>query len=115
MKRFVFLLVLIMSAAASLPAQTATIQPPDNLVVDAIPPIPAALAETAGRYGDFRTALLRDWNPERREMLISTRFGDTAQLHLVKMPGGAREQLTFFPDSVAGGSFHPHGGDYIVF
>lgn len=115
MKRFVFLLVLMMSAAASLPAQTATIQPPDNLVVDAIPPIPAALAETAGRYGDFRTALLRDWNPERREMLISTRFGDTAQLHLVKMPGGAREQLTFFPDSVAGGSFHPHGGDYIVF
>jgi dipeptidyl aminopeptidase/acylaminoacyl peptidase len=115
MKRFILLLVLIASAAASLPAQTATIQPPDNLVVDGIPPIPAALAETAGRYGDFRTAVLRDWNPERREMLISTRFGDTAQLHLVKMPGGARQQLTFFPDSVAGGSFHPHGGDYIVF
>lgn len=115
MKRFILLLALIASAAASLPAQTATIQPPDNLVVDGIPPIPAALAETAGRYGDFRTAVLRDWNPERREMLIATRFGDTAQLHLVKMPGGARQQLTFFPDSVAGGSFHPHGGDYIVF
>jgi len=36
-----------------------------------------------------------DWNPLRREMLISTRFGDTPQLHLVKSPGGARQQLTF--------------------
>src|SRR5947209_6032278 len=47
-------------------------------------------------------------------MLISTRFGDTNQLHLVKMPGGAREQLTFFADAVSGGRFHPNGGDYLI-
>jgi dipeptidyl aminopeptidase/acylaminoacyl peptidase len=48
-------------------------------------------------------------------MLIATRFGDTPQLHLVKMPGGERQQLTFFADAVANGTFHPSGGDYIVF
>jgi dipeptidyl aminopeptidase/acylaminoacyl peptidase len=108
-------MILMAGAVAGLPAQTDTVRPPESLVVDGIPPIPAALAETAGRYGNYRTAVLRDWNPEKRQMLIATRFGDTAQLHLVNMPGGARQQLTFFADSVAGGRFHPHGGDYIVF
>src|ERR1700740_99632 len=48
-------------------------------------------------------------------MLIATRFGDTPQLHLVSMPGGERRQLTFFPDAVGNGRFHPNGGNYIVF
>lgn len=48
-------------------------------------------------------------------MLIGTRFGNTYQTHLVKMPGGARQQLTFFTEPVYGGSFHPRGGDYFVF
>jgi len=100
---------------AAHPAQTETVNAPENLVVDGIPAIPVAVAETAARYGNYRTAVLRDWNPEKRQMLISTRFGDTAQLHLVSMPGGERQQLTFFADSVAGARFHAHGGDYIVF
>ena len=33
----------------------------------------------------------------------------------VKVPGGARTQLTFFPDRVSGASYHPHAGDYFVF
>jgi dipeptidyl aminopeptidase/acylaminoacyl peptidase len=115
MKRLLFVAMLMASAVGMLPAQTETVQAPENLVVDGIPPIPAALAETAGRYGNYRTAVLRDWNPEKRQMLIATRFGDTAQLHLVNVPSGARQQLTFFADSVAGGQFHPRGGDYIVF
>src|SRR5260221_14655728 len=48
-------------------------------------------------------------------MLIATRFADTPQLHLVKMPGGERQQLTFFPDTVGSGRFHPNGADYVVF
>ena len=115
MKRVLFGMILMAGAVAVLPAQTDTVQAPENLVAGGIPAIPAAVAETVGRYGNYRTAVLRDWNPEKRQMLIATRFGDTAQLHLVNMPGGARQQLTFFTDSVAGGKFHPHGGDYIVF
>jgi len=115
MKRILLVVILIVGAVVVVPAQTDSVQAPENLVSDGVPTIPAALAETAGRYGNYRTALLRDWNPDKRQMLIATRFGDTAQLHLVTMPGGARTQLTFFADSVAGGRFHPHGGDYIVF
>jgi dipeptidyl aminopeptidase/acylaminoacyl peptidase len=96
-------------------AQQAVIAPAENLVVDGVPKIPAALAETAGRYGSYRSASFADWSPLRREMLIATRFGDTPQLHLVEAPGGARRQLTFFADAVSNGRFHPHGGDYIVF
>ncbi|MCU1243406.1 MAG: peptidase prolyl oligopeptidase [Candidatus Acidoferrum typicum] len=96
-------------------AQDGAIAPAENLIVEGVPPIPAALAETAGRYGSYRNATLADWNPVRSEMLIATRFADTAQLHLVKMPGGERQQLTFFADAVGNGKFHPNGGDYIVF
>lgn len=96
-------------------AQDGAIAPPENLIVEGVPAIPASLVETAGRYGSYRSATLADWSPTRREMLIATRFADTAQLHLVKMPGGERQQLTFFADAVVNGRFHPNGGDYIVF
>jgi len=88
---------------------------PENIVADGVPAIPASVAETAGMYGESRSALDADWHPRRREMLIATRFGNTFQLHLVKSPGGAREQLTFFNEPVRRGSFHPTSGDYIVF
>jgi len=114
-KRLGFSFALMCIVAGSTRGQEAVIAPPESLVVDGVPKIPAALAETAGRYGSYRSATLADWNPQRREMLIATRFADTAQLHLVKMPGGARQQLTFFPDAVTNARFHPNGGDYIVF
>ena len=107
--------VLFVAVAITTPAQEAVITPADNLVVDGVPKIPSSVAETAGRYGSYRSANLADWHPTKREMLIATRFGDTPQLHLVKMPGGTRQQLTFYPDAVTNGRFHPNGGDYIVF
>jgi dipeptidyl aminopeptidase/acylaminoacyl peptidase len=48
-------------------------------------------------------------------MLIVTRFADVPQVHLVKMPGGARNQLTFYADRVAGARFNPKRSDYFVF
>src|SRR6202050_2931473 len=96
-------------------AQQPVMSPPESIVADNVAPIPASLAETAGRYADYRSALDLDWHPGRREMLISTRFGDTFQIHLVKMPGGARQQLTFSSEPARFASFHPVSGDYIVF
>src|SRR5690242_16302019 len=115
MKRLCQLLVLVWVAALPAAAQEASVAPPESLVIDGIPRVPAELAETAGRYASFRSASISDWHPTRHEMLISTRFAETPQLHLVAMPGGTRQQLTFFADSVANGRFHPNGGDYIVF
>lgn len=88
---------------------------PDNLVVEGIPAITPELRQEVGRYLEFRSAGFESWHPERHEMLISTRFADTTQLHLVTTPGGARRQLTFFEDRVTAGSFQPKHGKFLVF
>jgi dipeptidyl aminopeptidase/acylaminoacyl peptidase len=90
-------------------AQNEVVAPNENLVVEGVPKIPASLAETVDRYTNFRGATLDSWDPVKREMLISTRFADTNQIHLVAMPGGARTQLTFYPDSVGGAQYPPSG------
>lgn len=118
--RFAGLLAAILMTVHLLPAQgapgsaPAVIKPGDNLVVENIPSIPAAIAEKANQYGEFRFAGLQDWHPTKREMLIGTRFAEVPQIHLVKMPGGDRSQLTFFPDRTGGGHFGPKG-DYFTF
>ena len=89
--------------------------PAENLIAEGIPAIPASIPEWANRYTESRSATVFAWHPRRREMLIGTRFADTVQVHEVKAPGGARTQLTFFPDRVSGASYHPHAGDYFVF
>ncbi len=94
---------------------TAVLAPGENLIVQNIPAIPATIAERASRYTEFRSALPFSWNPQRRELLIGKRFADTVQVHEVKMPGGARTQLTFFPDRVSGALYRPRIGDYFVF
>ncbi len=101
--------------AAQQPEPTPVITPNENLIGDAIPPIPASIAEGASRYTESRSAGLMDWHPAKREMLIGTRFADTVQVHLVTMPGGARTQLTFFADRVTEASFQPHKGGYFIF
>ncbi len=102
-------------AASFLPAQPASIVPNENLVVEGVPAIPLAIAEAVRPYAESRSAGFASWHPTRREMLITTRFADTAQVHLVKMPGGDRRQLTFFPDRVAGAKFQPGAGQSFVF
>src|SRR5450631_12892 len=96
-------------------SQEAVVAPNENLVVEGIPPIPASLAEQVNRYTNFRAAQFLSWHPTKREMLIATRFGDTFQVHEVKMPGGARTQLTFYPDDVRSAHYPPKGGDSFVF
>ena len=121
MKRRLSILLVIfasMCAAAQNAApqqQQAFIRPGDNLVTENIPPIPASIAEKANQYGEFRTAGFDAWNPTRREMLITTRFADVPQIHLVKMPGGARTQLTFFPDRTGGAQYSPKDDSFFIF
>jgi dipeptidyl aminopeptidase/acylaminoacyl peptidase len=100
-------------AAPMVMAQTVT--PNENLVVEGIPAVPQTLVGTVDRYTQFRSASLATWHPVRREMLISTRFADVAQVHQVKLPLGMRKQLTFFPERVSGATFQPTEGKYFVF
>src|SRR5687768_6546552 len=118
MKRFLLLLAGAVLGAALLTCVAfaqGTIVPGDNLVVEGIPAIPASLADDVGRYTEFRAAAISSWHPTRREMLIGTRFSETIQVHELKMPGGARKQLTFSPERSVGGSYRPRTGAYFVF
>ena len=118
--RFALLALLVSSFAAAQTAPPAApteavVARPESLVSEGVPAIPASLAEEVGRYTEFRSAGFTGWHPTRREMLISTRFGNVAQAHLVKLPGGARTQMTFYPDRVSGARFDPKTGESFIF
>ena len=118
MKRLVIILAILALAGDCVLGQEANsseILPGDNLVVEGIPKIPSALVAVAGRYTRSRWATLSSWHPTNREMLISTQFSETAQLHYLKFPGGARTQLTFFSDEVVGGTVQPRTGNCFLF
>ena len=118
MNRTILLLTLVLfplAVFAADPALKPPLTPAENLVVDGVPPIPGDLPEQVGRYTESRAASLQDWHPTRAEMLIATRFGDTNQVHQITQPGGARTQLTFFPDRVESASFEPTKGEYFIF
>ncbi|HVG43636.1 MAG TPA: hypothetical protein VM890_02865, partial [Longimicrobium sp.] len=109
------LLALAVAAPAAAQQPQPVIAPNENLVVDGVPPIPASLAAEVRRYTESRGAGLVDWHPVRREILISTRFANTSQVHRVAMPMGARTQLTFFDEPVGETGYEPRAGRYFLF
>jgi len=108
------LLVLFVPRVPAMAAEN-VVTPNENLVADGLPPIPRALAERVAAYTESRGAMFEAWHPTRREMLIGTRFAEVAQVHRVKFPGGARTQLTFYPERTGGARFRPLTGDGFIF
>ncbi len=75
---------------------------PAALIADGIPAVPQELVELTRPYMEFRAASFSDWDPKSRSMLISTRFGNVAQLHTVAGPGMDRRQISFEAEPVGG-------------
>jgi dipeptidyl aminopeptidase/acylaminoacyl peptidase len=113
--RAVLLALPLAVSAAAQPAQEAVLAPGDNLVAQGVPPIPASLASEVRRYTESRSAAFLDWHPTRRELLVSTRFGNVPQVHRVAAPGGARTQLTFFDEPISSAAYDPRDGRSILF
>jgi dipeptidyl aminopeptidase/acylaminoacyl peptidase len=110
MRKAVFLI-----AAASLAAPAlADVDKPAAMVADGVPPIPDDLAVATRPYMEFRTASFLGWNPRSRGLLVSTRFGNVAQVHEVAAPGAMRRQVTFEQEPIAGASWAPRTGDAMV-
>ncbi len=107
---------LLVAPAALVSAQSGTapaVAPkPAALTADGIPPVPLELAQRTRPYMEFRSAGFWGWNARDRSMLITTRFGDTTQLHRVATPMGDRQQITFEAEPV-NGSWSP-SGDILV-
>lgn len=79
-----------------------------NLAIEGIPEIPERIEQRLTQYQNARAAYLQDWLPAGEGIVISTRFGETSQLHLVKKPGGTRQQITFFDEPVGGAAISPN-------
>jgi len=79
----------------------------DNLVIEGIPEIPAAVRERMAQYQDTRSAAFLDWFPDSQGLLIRTRFAETAQLHRLEQPMGARQQVTFYREPITSGRYQP--------
>jgi len=77
-----------------------------NLVIEEIPEIPQRIIDRMFQYQSTREAAFQDWD-HQGGMLISTRFGETTQIHHLAAPGGARRQITFFNEPVRGASVCP--------
>ncbi len=81
-----------------------------NLVIENVPEVPEHVAERIGRYENTRSAFLTGWHPGGQGILVSTRFGETNQVHWVREPGGARRQLTFFDEPIGDADPSPNAG-----
>jgi dipeptidyl aminopeptidase/acylaminoacyl peptidase len=103
----VFALLMIVHSPTS--AQSDLFRPP-AIEATGVPPIPEALWQDLARYQDIRFAGFSGWSPRGDGILITTRFGDTTQLHRLYQPGGRREQTTFQPEPVRG-TFVEHADD----
>ncbi|MEQ8311333.1 MAG: prolyl oligopeptidase family serine peptidase [Sphingopyxis sp.] len=87
---------------------------PAALIADGVPDVPAELPAATRPYMENRGAGFAGWHPVDKSMLISTRFGNTSQIHRVAVPMGARKQMTFEAEPVAGATWAPRTGDIML-
>ena len=83
-----------------------------NVILEQVPDVPLALVEQLNRYQAVRSAGFNDWTADGQGVYITTRFGDVRQVHRVDMPGGARQQLTFFREPAGGVSRRPGRAEF---
>jgi dipeptidyl aminopeptidase/acylaminoacyl peptidase len=97
-----------LTAVSGADAQTSTPERREvgTLIYSGIPEIPANLKTDLQRYRNARSAGFQDWMADG-SMLITTRFGETAQLHRVAAPGTDRTQITFFAEPVSNATTIP--------
>jgi len=80
-----------------------------NLILEDIPEIPQAIVDGLNRYQNVRSASFQSWTADGKGIYISTVFRDVNALHRVDMPMGARRQITFYDEPLAGVSRQPGG------
>lgn len=108
------LAIMAASAAVAQDGPALVVPPPAAIVADGTPPVPLSLAAATRPYLESRAAAFTGWNPRTRAALVTTRFGNTAQLHEVAQPMGMRRQLSFEADRIAGASYAKRRGDVLV-
>jgi dipeptidyl aminopeptidase/acylaminoacyl peptidase len=94
-------------AAEVAPVPSHVVLDNQTLRLEGTPEVPASVRQRIERYLETRSAGLGDVRDDGAAMLINTRFGDTAQVHHLRAPMGARTQLTFLPEPAYAPTFVP--------
>ncbi|MFH1132230.1 MAG: S9 family peptidase [Pseudomonadota bacterium] len=81
------------------------------VTLNGIPSLPKHIRKQMNRYLNERFSIFEGWDERSDGILILTRFANTTQVHRVRQPMGAREQLTFFPEPVERASWVPNSLD----
>jgi dipeptidyl aminopeptidase/acylaminoacyl peptidase len=109
MSRRFLLPLLAVPLLASGAALSAPIVVRGNLVLDGIPESSPEAPDKIDKLDAYLSA--RQARPEeftaKGQVLITTRFGEVDELHLVDQALGARRQMTFVREPVTGGAFSP--------
>jgi dipeptidyl aminopeptidase/acylaminoacyl peptidase len=79
----------------------------DMVVLESIPEVPEEIVHQLNRYQNTRGAGIEDWDQDGQSIYITTRFGNTSQLHHVARPEGARRQITFLEEPLSGAVRRP--------
>jgi dipeptidyl aminopeptidase/acylaminoacyl peptidase len=103
------------SAAPAAETAAAVLPVPESIEAQGVPPIPSAHQQDLLPFENLRGAVLMDWHPKERRILIRTRFAESVQLHEVAMPMGARTQLTFYRDPINAGQYRPSDPEQLVY
>ncbi|MDB2370596.1 alpha/beta fold hydrolase [Gammaproteobacteria bacterium] len=101
---FTFCFLGVISALSSQESRT---ENNGNLILEDIPAIPNSIKEDLSKFQNVRSAAFRGFNNQNEGLFISTRFGNVSQLHLVKSPGAARNQITYFQEPIGSVAMHP--------
>jgi dipeptidyl aminopeptidase/acylaminoacyl peptidase len=119
-KRTLLLAFTLLAASPALAQQapaavnTPVVREQGPLVMQNVPVTPEGIRERLLQYNNTRAASFQDFTPDGG-ILISTRFGDTPQIHAVARPMGARTQLTYYAEPVGGAQVRPRSGGNFVF
>lgn len=112
-KRNLFLALLVSTAICSpLMAQEVQKRTQGQLVMENVPVTPDEVREKLIQYQNVRSAGMVGFT-KSGQILISTRFGEANQIHLVKTPKGARNQLTYYSEPVGGATMRPKHNQFL--
>ena len=78
-----------------------------NLILEDVPTIPQSIKDDLKRFQNVRSASFRGFHNDNEGLYISTRFGNVSQLHYVRGPGAARNQVTYFQEPIGSVAMHP--------
>ncbi len=92
----------LLAPLATLAAEAEDPYRPPAITAEGVPVVPAELIDRLRQYQEVREAAFRGWAPDGAGILITTRFGNTNQVHRVRSPGASREQVTFFTEPASG-------------